>query len=191
MSLFGRYMEARTPAKEQESDSLLAEDEEQRLEWEGILNQGEEEEYPAIFVASDSRLIFSLGSGHFKDIGFNHIESVEVAADTQSETRGTDPDGIIAMGVISAFVGLGAMFMGGFSALATLTGLCLCGLGGYGIWYGKENYDRLKDELEVTEYTVYHILLRTNAESPFSRPIYIETRENVGPELSKLVQENQ
>ena len=56
---------------------------------------------------------------------------------------------------------------------------------------GEKELSKTKNELSVTEYTVYHILLRTTAESPFAKPIYLETEENVGPELSKLVRESQ
>lgn len=179
------------PRINQNSSTLLAENEDERLNWQGVLIESEDEEHPALFVATDNRLIYSFGEGHFKDIGFNHIESVEVAADSESRTEGTNPDVIIAMGTISAVVGVIAMVVGGFTAVATLVGLGLCGLGGLGIWYGKENYDELRSEFEVVEYTVYNILLRTAAESPFTMPIYIQTEENVGPELSRLVQENQ
>lgn len=175
----------------QDSSSLLSESETERLSWFGVLKESDEEEYPARFVATDNRLIFSFGSGHFKDIGFNHVESVESAADNKSKTEGIDPNTIGGIGVVLAIVGIGAMFNSGFSASGMLGGLVLCGLGGVVMWYTTKNYDKMKEEMEVIEYTVYHILLQTAAESPFSRPIYIETEENVGPELSKLVQENQ
>lgn len=184
-------MSSQSPSINQETESFLAEDEVEQLSWQGILKESEDEEYPAQFVATNSRLIFSLGGGHFKDIGLNHVESVEVAANEEYETKGTDPDDIIALGVVSAVIGAISMFAGGFSGLATLAGLCFIGLGGYGIWHAKGNYQQLKDEVEVVEYTSHHILLRTSAESPFAKPIYIETKENVGPKLSKLVQENQ
>jgi hypothetical protein len=170
--------------------SFLAQDEEPQLEWQGKLIQGEDEEIPAKFVATDNRLLLSYGSGHFKDIGLKHVESVEVATDTETEVDGNDPDGIIALGVVSGIVGIGAMIFGGFSATSVLVGLALIGFGGYGVWWGKDNYDRLKEDLDVTEYEIFHIIVRTDATSPFSMPIYIETRDNVGPDLSRLVQES-
>ncbi len=178
-----------TPTKNK-AQSFLAEDEELQLNWEGILKKGEDEKYPAEFAVTNSRLVFSLGGGHFKDISFQHIESVEVATDIETVTDGTDPDGILGMSSVSAIVGVGAMILGGFSAISVLFGLALLGVGAYGLWYGKTNYDRLKEDLDVTEHEVYHILLRTSATSPFSVPIYIETKENVGPDLSRLVQES-
>ena len=128
--------------KRQNSDSLLAKDEKEKLNWEGILKESDDDEYPASFIATDQRLIFSLGSGHFKDIGLNHIESVEVAADENANVEGTDPDGIIGAGMVSAVVGIGAMIVGG--ALPTLVGLILVALGGYAIWWAKKNYQKLK-----------------------------------------------
>jgi hypothetical protein len=178
------------PEVNKEKSALLAGDENERLSWQGILKESEDDEYPAQFIATDGRLIFSLGSGHFKDIGFDHVESVEVAANDESETKGVNPDSIIAVGFVLTAIGFGSMFITGFSTFAVLAGLCFIGLGAMAIWFGKDNYDELKDDLEVIEYTNYHVLLRTTAESPFSQPIYFETTENIGPELSKLVQEN-
>lgn len=169
--------------------NILAEDERMELSWEGKLIESEEEEYHAEFIATDDRLIFSLAGGHFKDIGFQHIESVEVMADIETETDGVDPDGIMGLGVVSVLVGIGWMATSGFSGLSVVGGLSLIGLGGYALWWGKKNYSRLQDEYEVTEHEVYNILLRTDATSPFAMPIYIKTRENVGPDLSRLVQE--
>lgn len=183
-------MSNRTAPAKSDVGSFLAQDEEMCLSWQGILKESEEDQYPAQFAATNNRLVFSLGGGHFKDIGFQHIESVEVGTDIQTETDGTDPDSLMAIGGLSAIVGIGAIIVGGFSALATLVGVCLLGLGALVFFNGSANYDEMKDNLEVTEYPVYHILMRTSATSPFSMPIYIETRENVGPDLSRLVQES-
>lgn len=177
-----------TPAKN-EAQSFLADGEEMEIQWRGTLIQGEDEEYPAEFVATDSRLVFSIGGGHFKDIGFQHVESVEVRTDIETETEGTPPGLLKGMGGISVVIGLGAMIVGGLSPISALVGISLIGLGVYGFWYANENYDNLIEDYEVTEHEVYHILLRTSATSPFTMPIYIETKENVGPDLSRLVTE--
>lgn len=176
-----------TPQRRGEQ-SFLAENEEMELYWEGFLIDEEENEHSAEFTATNNRLVFSLGGGHFKDIGFQHIESVEVATDVVTKSEGTDPDEIIGFGGVGILAGLFGMGIGGFSALSILGGLTLIGLGGYAIFWASENYDRLEDEREVTEHQVYHILMRTNATSPFSFPIYFETMDNVGPDLSRLVQ---
>ncbi|MDS0298237.1 hypothetical protein NDI76_05740 [Halogeometricum sp. S1BR25-6] len=114
---------------------------------------------------------------------------MEVGTDVQEETKGTDPDMVIAIGITFSIVGIGGAAMGGFSAVAILFGLLSLGIGSYTCHYGKSNYKELKDSYEVTEHLVYHILMRTTATSPFSMPIYIETKENIGPDLSRLVQE--
>lgn len=176
------------PTPTGDANSFLASGEDLRLDWVGKLVEGEEE-YPAEFVATDNRLIMSVGGGHFKDIGYKHIESVEVGTDVETDVEGLDPDNLIVMGVIAAVVGLVAMGVGGFSLGSVLFGGGLIALGGYGVLHAKENYEDLKDSVEITEYEVFHILLRTSATSPFSMPIYIETTENIGPNLSRLVQE--
>lgn len=182
-------MSSESDLKTDDTSSFLAQDEEMELQWQGVLLEGEDEEHPAEFVATDNRLVFSFGRGHFKDIGFNHIESVETGTDIETKADGTDPDALIMIGVIAGIAGLGAMIMGGFSGFSMLAGSVLLLFGGYAIWWGKDNYDQLKEDREVTEYEVYHILLRTSATSQFHMPIYIKTTENVGPTLSRLVTE--
>lgn len=181
-------MTENSPALENTASSLLTEDENLRLNWKGVLKEGESER-PTTFIATDDRLIFSHGKGHFKDIGLQHIESVEAGRDTETEFSGTDPDNYFVQGVVAVFLGFGAVIIGEFSPLATLASLFLFAFGGYSIWYGKANYDELAAEHQVSEQVIYHVQLNTSATSGFSAPIHIKTGENVGPEISKLVQE--
>lgn len=171
-------------------ESFLAENEEPVLQWEGALVEDEDTKHPANFVATNSRLILSLGGGHFKDVGLEHIESVEAGAETQRETEGMKPGPLKALGGISIVMGVLAMVLGGGSGLSILAGLSFVGLGLYGIVYASNHHDEMLENFEVSEYDVYHILLKTDAASAFAMPIYIETRKNVGPELSRLVQES-
>lgn len=174
--------------EEGQEHSFLAEDESATLHWTGTLHEGDEE-FGAEFVATDDRLIYSLGEGHFRDVGFHHVESVEVTTDVETHRSGTDPDALKGIGVVLALGGLAVLYFVGSGGFAVLAGLGLVGGGIYAYWYANEHYDELADTVEVTEQEVYHVVLRTSATSPFTVPIYLETAENVGPELSRLVQE--
>lgn len=183
-------MSSNSPADKNEAHSFLAEEEEAEIQWHGKIKESEDEESPASFAATNSRLIFSFGRGHYKDIGFQHIESVEIGTDIETETNGENPDSVIGIGGTSVVIGFGIMAFGGFSFASALAGLLFIALGGFGIYYGVNNYDQLKEDYEIIESEVYHIILRTNATSPISIPMYIITKEDVGPELSRLVQES-
>lgn len=100
-----------------EDYSFLAENEDAELNWAGTLKEGEDE-YLAEFVATSNRLIFSLGGGHFKDIGFQHVESVEVATDVEKEYEGMDPNALQGLGIFLAVIGAGVLYMVGSGDIA-------------------------------------------------------------------------
>lgn len=178
-----------TPIDDSEAHSLLTDDEEVLLNWGGEIIE-DEDEMSANFVVTGERLIFSLGGGHFRDIGLKHIESVEVSTDVETETEGMNPDAVKGAGMGLPIVGVVAMFAGGFSPFAAVSGFVLILVGAYTYWYGSSNYDRLAENHEVIERPVYHIVLRTSERSAFNMPIYLKTQDEVGTELSKLVQQS-
>lgn len=177
-----------TPSTQNEPSDFLANDEEMHLNFEGTLTQGEEV-LPALFVVTNNRLVISHGQGHFKDVGLQHIESVEVGTDVRREMDGTPADAGIVVGGIAALIGLGSIIISGFSPAASLFGLIVLVIGTIAIFDNIKNYEDRKEDVEVTQHTYYQILVQTNAGSPFAMPFLIETKENVGPDLSRLVQE--
>lgn len=169
-------------------DSLLTADEEPILEFTGTIEEGEDSS-SASFVATEERLLYSLGGGHVRDLAFEHVESVEVGTEIVTEHEGVDPDVLQVLGAFLALVGLGAAAVTGGSGAGLLVGLVLLVAGAAATWYARANYEELADSVAVTEHPEYHVLLRTSATSPFSAPLYLTTRDDAGPQLSRLVRE--
>jgi hypothetical protein len=162
--------------------SFLASGETLRLNWDGTLLQGDDK-YSAWFGATDSRLIYSVGPGHFGELAYNHIQTIEVGTSLENNNGPTNI--LIASGFLFIFGAMSAMF-GGFDTIPILFGLGLWILGGLAILFVKNNYE----ELENMAYIEYHIMLRTTELNPISIPIYIITKKNIGERLSKLIHES-
>jgi hypothetical protein len=168
--------------------NFLAENESQKLEWTGTVKK-EENSYSADFIATNNRLILSRGEGHFKDLDLGSIESVETGVGTRTEREGISPNTTIAFSVISTLGGLGWLAFADFSVFSAILGSIFIALGLQGLRHGIGNYDALKENMDISEYRIYNVILRTSPQSKFSEPLHIETRKNIGPDLSRIIQE--
>lgn len=177
-------MSAKT--KYDKRQAALGENEVVKLQWRGMLRT-EEDKYPANFIATDNRLIYSVSKDHFKDIGLQYIESVEVSSNTESETYGIHPNHITGISALAIFLGIGAIFLWEFANFSIVIGALFMIIGGYGIYWARENHDRLIQNLETEKSEIFTIILYLNATSSNSTPVYIETHADVGPDVSKIV----
>lgn len=179
---------SRPEPTENSGRNFLAENESPQLEWSGTVKK-EESSYSADFIATNSRLILSRGEGHFKDLGLDSIESVETGVGTRTEREGISPNATLAFSIISILAGLGWLLFAGSGVLSAILGSIFIALGLHGLRHGISNYDELKENMDISEYRIYNVILRTSPQSQFSKPLHIETRENIGPDLSRIIQE--
>ncbi|WP_152422298.1 UbiA family prenyltransferase [Haloarcula marismortui] len=181
-------MSSRPEPTENSGRNFLAENESPQLEWSGTVKK-EENSYSADFIATNSRLILSRGEGHFKDLGLDSIESVETGVGTRTEREGISPNATLTFSIISILAGLGWLLFAGSGVASAIFGSIFIALGLHGLRHGISNYDELKENMDISEYRIYNVVLRTSPQSQFSKPLHIETRQNIGPDLSRIIQE--
>lgn len=133
------------------------------------------------FGATDKRIVYLNRDGGFKDIGFNHIISVEVNAETKEVLDDYQKMG--AAGVFFTAFGAGSLFIEPIAGLI-LTMVAL-GLTWYTIrekggFVETFNYDK-----KTTGYKIKFIT------GDGMRPeIVVKTEDNVVADLSRIVREN-
>ncbi|WP_144049949.1 hypothetical protein [Halorubrum sp. C191] len=170
------------------NEDLLLEDEISRLEWYGKVKKSENSYY-ADFIITDDRLILSQGEGHFMDIGLEHIESVESSknVETRTETTGTDASGVFAISAVLILGGIG-WIAALSSAIGFVIGAILIVPGILVFSHALSNHSDMESTTETNEYVTFELVLRTSSQSPLSEALHIQTRDDVGVALSKIVQ---
>ncbi|TKX84968.1 hypothetical protein EXE43_16085 [Halorubrum sp. SS5] len=170
-------------------DRILAETEDVELAWKGEIEQEEEESVSCDFLATDRRLMYSARVGHLKDIDYDHISSVESHTETNSKLNpDLDYPPIFALGLVIGAIGGGLSLGSGNLLLAIVLWIGGSLVAAYPLIAGDT------DEVENpwVEETVYKIRIRTTGDTIAQdmAPQVISTRENIGPDLSRIVQEN-
>ena len=168
---------------------VLADDETVKLTWKGIVKQ-DETSATGEFAATDRRLIYSVGSGHVTDIGYDHISSIESDTKTNPVFNWENmPDNFMVYGIgfAIAIFGGGASFAAGNILLGLILWLGGSYLGAYPFMDEDYDSDGLFDE-EIR----YRIKLKTSGDTLVqeSSPRIFISDENIGPKLSKIVQED-
>lgn len=162
--------------RKEQTKQLLTDKEEIKVEWIGKIVE-EEAKNEAAFVLTNKRLIASRGEGHFRDIGLQHIESVEAGTEKEYKTDFESTNwGMVAIGAV--IIAPSALLFEASPVLA----LVLSGIGMSIL---------LILGLEFNEQKKNKVVVNTDSSGSARESMVIETDKNIGPDISRITQQSE